>query len=64
MLWDSEARGVQQADAARVCTVVQGGVEPWEAKRWVVVGGLDLVNRTKVQWAPGPGHYLGYYLSS
>lgn len=53
VLQDTEARGGQQADTARVCTVVQGGVELREAKRWAVVGGIDLVNRTKVQWAPG-----------
>lgn len=64
VLWEAEARSAPQADVARVCTVVQGGEEPREAKRWAVVGGLDLVNRTKVQWAPGPGRYLGYYLSS
>lgn len=41
-----------------------GGEEPREAKRRAVVAGIDLVNRTEVQWAPGPGRYLGYYLSS
>ena len=29
-----------------------------------VVPGIALVNRTEVQWAPGPGRYPGYYLSS
>ena len=58
MLQDAEARGGQQADAARVCTVAQGGVEPREAKRWAVVGGIDLVNRAEVQWAPGLSRYL------